>query len=161
MPARHLLVPRVTGFPGSRCCRRGFPLLSQEPVRVILREMCWRANSPPGQEGWLRHKEKGRLPCWRRRGGRSSTEAIRSATRALTYLPPRRSRSKTIARVCPSCPGGEFAHRYTFLAITQTGSWNRSGVVLKKASVASLHVFPIPGVSLSEATTPVLHRFSP
>src|SRR4030095_6432197 len=48
-------------------------------------------------------KENGRLPCWRRLGGRSSTEAIRSAARALTYLPPRRSRSKTIARVCPSC----------------------------------------------------------
>ena len=63
--------------------------------------------SPPGQEGWLRHKEKGRLPCWRRRGGRSSTEAIMSAARALIYLPPRRSRSKTIARVSPSCPGGE------------------------------------------------------
>ena len=25
--------------------------------------------------------------------------------RALTGLPPRRSRSETIARVCPSCPG--------------------------------------------------------
>src|SRR5262245_61276335 len=34
-------------------------------------------------------------------------KSIRSAARALTYLPPRRSRSKTIARVFPSCPGGE------------------------------------------------------
>ena len=42
------------------------------------------------QEGWLRHKEKGRLPCWRRRGGRSSTEAIRSryASISLSTAPP-------------------------------------------------------------------------
>ena len=36
----------------------------------------------------------------RRRGGRSRNQR-------LLDLPPRRSRSKTIARVCPSCPGGE------------------------------------------------------
>src|SRR5215510_4890583 len=82
--------------PGTGTCR-------SNPEGDVLGEQI----SPPGQEGWLRRKEKGRLPCWRRRGGRSTTEAKRSATRALTYLPPRRSRSKTIARVFPSCPGGE------------------------------------------------------
>jgi hypothetical protein len=65
--------------------------------------------SPPGQEGWLRHKEKGRLPCWRRRGGRSTTQAISSATRALTYLPPPLAIT-------------EFVGRQIFLGITQTGS---------------------------------------
>src|SRR5262245_36972319 len=34
-------------------------------------------------------------------------KSIRSAARALIGLPPRRSRSKTIARGYPSCPGGE------------------------------------------------------
>src|SRR5262245_47965196 len=38
----------------------------------------------------------------------------RSAARALTYLPPRRSRSKTIARVFPSCPGGEICSPVRF-----------------------------------------------
>ena len=50
---------------------------------------------------------------------------IRSAERALTYLPPRRSRSKPIARVCPSCPGGEICSARLFsrsreLSVPQT-----------------------------------------
>src|SRR5262245_14120290 len=41
-------------------------------------------------------------------------KSIRSAARALTDLPPRRSRSKTIARDCPSCPGGEICSLIRF-----------------------------------------------
>src|SRR5262245_48934795 len=63
--------------------------------------------SPPGQEGWLRHKEKAAFLAGAAGVVDQAPKSIRSAARALTYLPPRRSRSKTIARVCPSCPGGE------------------------------------------------------
>src|SRR5262245_34801451 len=61
-------------------------------------------------------------------------KSIRSAARALTYLTPRRSRSKTIARVFPSCPGGEIgsAIRLSIIAV----------VVLLNAVSAYAHDIP-------------------
>src|SRR5262245_17607749 len=60
------------------------------PVRVILGKMRRPANSPPGQEGWMRQKENGPIPYWRRRGGRSSTEINkeRCASITLSTTPP-------------------------------------------------------------------------
>jgi hypothetical protein len=69
--------------------------------------MCRSAIFPSWTGGVAAPSRKCSIPYWRRRGGRLSIEINKERYAALTCLPPRRSRSKTIARFFPSCPGGE------------------------------------------------------
>ena len=56
----------------------GFSTFTTGPTTIINKE---RTSSLKTIRGGCAIKKKGRLPCWRRRGGGSNTEAIRSATR--------------------------------------------------------------------------------
>jgi hypothetical protein len=109
----------------------GYPVLLDthrpDAFRVV------RFTSPEPRSGDIlpeKHVSASKFPLLDRRGGCAikkkaaflagadgvvdqAPQRMRTAAQALTYLPPRRSRSKTIARVCPSSPGGEICSAYT------------------------------------------------